>query len=190
MKFRRAFYIGRFQPVHEGHLKTALLGFELADEVVIGVRNTELSIKNPLTAEERVEMWVRALRDLGASRFKVEVVPDFSKSDVLWDDKAVISGHPLLDWARAVERILNVNPSDSVFLGNKPPMVIAFNLLGYVVVPGHRNVNRLVEVSATELRSLVLSGDERWRFMLPRAVVEVLDEIGFEERLRALGATR
>ena len=187
MRFRRVFYVGRFQPPHEGHIKSVLLGLELGDEVVIGVRDTRLSASDPLTAEERVWIWRRVLGELGVTRFDVKVVPDFNKNDVIWDDKVVIRGHPLLDWARTVEKILSVSPRDSAFLGNKPPMVIAFNLLGYIVIPGHRSVSKLVDVSATELRRMVMSGDERWRSLLPKPVVDALDEVGFEERLRSLG---
>ncbi|RLE57296.1 MAG: hypothetical protein DRJ40_03005 [Thermoprotei archaeon] len=192
MLFRRAVYIGRFQPPHQGHLASVKLGLEIASTVIIGVRETPLGPKDPLTVNERIECWRRLLEwaDVDLSRVVIRAVPDFGKDTPLpTEDKVIFSNHPLITWARTVEKLLNMNPSDTAFIGNKPPMVIAFNLLGYVVVPGHRNVHRCIEVSASELRRKILSGDESWKKMLPPPVTEYLEHIDIYRRLLSLGAS-
>ena len=183
--WRLAIYCGRFQPPHQGHLESVKYGLKIAKRVCIGIRTTELSMKDPLTSEERIEVWRRLLKCEGVlDRVTIKAVPDFDKScGVPREDKVVLRGHPLLKWAKTVEEIFKASPEDSVFIGNKPPMVIAFNLLGYIVVPGHRNTHRLVDVSATQLRRMIVDGDEKWKNVLPRPVVEYLVELGIRKRL-------
>ncbi|RLF23871.1 MAG: hypothetical protein DRN15_04685 [Thermoprotei archaeon] len=188
-KYRLAVYLGRFQPPHQGHLESVKLGLRIAEHVVIGIRDTKLDFKDPLTVEERFECWRRLIKwaELDADRVSLVKVPDFGKgTGIPYEDKAIFTDHPLLRWAKEVEKLLGMNPEDTVFIGNKPPMVIAFNLLGYIVFPGHRNVHRLIEVSATELRKSIMSNDGRWRNILPSPVVRYLDEINIRERLLRL----
>jgi len=191
MKWRSALYCGRFQPPHQGHLSSVKLGLKLADRVYIGIRDTRLTLKDPLTSEERIEVWKRLLNYEGIlKRVTLRIIPDFGKETPLpKEDKVVLKGHPLLDWARRVEGIFNTSPEDTIFIGNKPSMVLAFNLLGYIVVPGHRNVHRLVEVSASKLRELILNRDESWCELLPVPVVEFLKEIDIYSRLKSLVGT-
>jgi len=186
--WRLAIYCGRFQPPHQGHLESVKYGLKVADRVCIGIRETKLSMKDPLTVNERVEAWKRLLKHEGIlDRVIVKGVPDFDKNHgVPQEDKVVLKGHPLLKWAKRVENIFKASPKDCVFIGNKPPMVIAFNLLGYVVVPGHRNAYRLVEVSATELRKMIIDGNEKWKTALPRPIVDYLVELGIRRRLLSL----
>ena len=189
--WKYALYCGRFQPPHQGHLNSVKYGLKLAEKVLIGVRDTSVTLKNPLTVEERVEAWRRLLVSEGLwDSVVVRRIPDFSKETPLpKEDKVVLKGHPLLDWAREVERIFGTSPEDTVFIGNKPSMVLAFNLLGYVVVPGHRNVHRLVEISASELRKMILDRDEKWASLLPKPVADYLKEIDIYGRLKSLVGT-
>ena len=191
MHWSYALYCGRFQPPHQGHLNSVKYGFRFADKVLIGVRDTPLRLKDPLTVEERIEAWKRLLRSEGVlHKVIIKAVPDFSKETPLpHEDKVVLKGHPLLDWARRVEEIFGVSPENTVFIGNKPSMVLAFNLLGYIVIPGHRNVHRLVDVSASRLREMILNRDESWRNLLPKPIVEYLDEIDIYSRLKSLIGT-
>ena len=189
--WKYALYCGRFQPPHQGHLNSVKYGLKLAERVLIGVRDTPLTLKDPLTVDERIEAWRRLLVSEGLwDRVVIKRIPDFGKETPLpKEDKVVLRGHPLLDWAREVESIFGTSPEDTVFVGNKPSMVLAFNLLGYIVVPGHRNAYRLVEVSASELREMILGRDERWASTLPRPVAEYLKEIDIYGRLRSLVGT-
>ena len=49
-------FIGRWQPLHDGHRTIIDSAADNGKEVVIGIRDTELSEKNPLTANERQEL--------------------------------------------------------------------------------------------------------------------------------------
>ncbi len=191
MHWKYALYCGRFQPPHQGHLNSVKYGLKLAEKVLIGIRDTPITLKNPLTVDERIEAWRRLLVSEGLwDRVVVKKIPDFGKETPLpKEDKVVLKGHPLLDWAREVECIFGISPEEAVFIGNKPSMVLAFNLLGYIVVPGHRNVHRLVEVSASELRKMILSKNEKWASLLPKPVADYLKEIDIYSRLKSLEGT-
>lgn len=49
-------FIGRWQPLHDGHRTIIDSAADNGKDVVIGIRDTELSEKNPLTAQERKEL--------------------------------------------------------------------------------------------------------------------------------------
>ena len=188
MHFESALYVGRFQPPHLGHLRSLEHALSFADTALVGLRNTELGLDNPLSVDERALLWKKLLEKAAMSdKIVLRGVPDFRKGQLPREDKVVVrEKHPLLNWAEQVERLFGITPERTVFVGNKPPMVLAFNLLGYVVIPGHRSVHRLVEVSATDLRRRILGGDESWKAMLPEPVVQGLVEIGITKRLHEL----
>jgi len=184
-----ALYIGRFQPPHYGHLQSVKYGLKLAKTVIIGIRMTSINLKNPLTVQERIECWKRLLTYFNIPLDRVKLVPvdDFNKrAKIPDDDKVIYKQCSLLDWAEEIQNKLGIRPDTTIVIANKPQIVVAFNLLGYVVFPAHRNRYRLVDVSATELRNLILKGDEKWKDMLPKPVVDFLEEIKIRERLLSL----
>ena len=188
MMWRCAIYCGRFQPPHHGHLASLVKGLKYAEKVCLGIRNVELSFRNPLTPSEVKECWIRLLESLNLCDYVIiKIIPDFPKNIPLpIDDKVIYRGHLLIDWAKKVEKIFETTPKHDVFIGNKPHMVLAFNLLGYVVISGHRSVYRTIDVSATEIRNLILSRNEKWKKLLPKPVVNYLEEINIYERLKSL----
>lgn len=56
-------YVGRFQPLHDGHMTTLNLALEKADNVIIiiGSANAAPTPKNPWTAEQRRDMIIAAM---------------------------------------------------------------------------------------------------------------------------------
>src|SRR5436189_227334 len=59
----RAFFIGRFQPFHRGHLAMVRRILESNEEIIVGIGSAQYSHtgENPFTAGERYEMIKRAL---------------------------------------------------------------------------------------------------------------------------------
>lgn len=82
--FDKIIYIGRFQPLHSGHMAVVRRARELADEVIVlvGSSNRARSVKNPFTFEERRDMIRAATND----SFHVRVVdlPDSPYNDTAW----------------------------------------------------------------------------------------------------------
>lgn len=65
MKYKTAFYIGRFQPVHKAHLESIKRALETAEHLVIfvGSANRHVTIKNPWTFERRRTLIEDAIRE-------------------------------------------------------------------------------------------------------------------------------
>ena len=76
----RAFYVGRFQPLHKGHLEAIKYVMDRSDElvIVIGSANISHRLNNPFTAGERLRM-VRASLDklkIEPSRYYLIPIPN------------------------------------------------------------------------------------------------------------------
>src|SRR2546428_8992825 len=74
----RAFFIGRFQPFHRGHLATVKRILESSDEIIVGIGSAQYSHtrENPFTAGERYELITRALDAESMHNYHIEPIPD------------------------------------------------------------------------------------------------------------------
>ena len=165
----RGLYVGRFQPVHFGHLRAIQHILSEVDELVIVVGSTQLSheLGNPFTAGERITMLRLALEEAGISpdRYWIVGVPDAEMHSV---------------W---VSKVVAYCPSFDVVYTNEPLTRRLFVEAGYEVRPVpyfQRHV-----YSATEVRRRILN-DEDWQELVPRSVAEYIVEIGGVERLKDL----
>ena len=165
----RALYVGRFQPMHLGHLRVIQHILDEAEEIIIVVGSAQISheLNNPFTVGERIVMIRRALEEAGVppSRYWIVPVPD-AEMHMVW-----------------VSKVVGYCPSFDVVYTNEPLTRRLFLEAGYEV----RSIpyfNRLV-YSATETRRRMLD-DENWRELVPRAVAEYIQEIGGVERLKDL----
>src|SRR5436853_7036097 len=74
----RAFFIGRFQPFHRGHLAMVRRILESNREISVGIGSAQYSHtgENPFTAGERYEMIKRALDAEGIHNYHIGPIPD------------------------------------------------------------------------------------------------------------------
>ncbi|MDI6720021.1 MAG: nicotinamide-nucleotide adenylyltransferase [Methanomicrobiales archaeon] len=162
----RAFYIGRFQPYHNGHQSVLTQIAGMVDEIVIGVGSAQLSheLDNPFTAGERVLMITRALESIACPVYVIPI-QDIQRN-ALW-----------------VAHVRSMTPPfDAVFTGN-PLVMRLFEESGVEVrsLPMYERDTH----SGTSIRSRMLAGDP-WEHLVPRAVVDVIREIDGVERLRQI----
>lgn len=71
-------FIGRWQPFHEGHKKLMETVLKKGKPIVVGIRDTEISDKNPYTTHERWVMIQHALAEYG-SLVKIITIPDIDE---------------------------------------------------------------------------------------------------------------
>lgn len=154
--------VGRWQPFHLGHLRLMMSAFRLGRRVmvVMGSSNESRSARNPLTVRERSEMMRRAL---GGRSYGVVPVRD------LGNDRL---------WLGEVKR--KCGKFDIVMTGNAYTASI-FRKAGYKVI--RPQFFRKKECNATHIRSLVRKG-KRWKRLVPRAVLEYLEENGLIGKIR------
>jgi len=163
---RRGFYIGRFQPYHNGHQSVLEHIAHEVDEIVIGIGSAQLShlTDNPFTAGERVLMITRALASLGCP-FYVIPIEDIRRN-ALW-----------------VAHVQSMTPPFDLCYSSNPLVVQLFKEAG-VTVQSPAMYERET-LSGTGIRSRMLNRDP-WKDLVPPAVVQVLKEIDGVERLRQI----
>jgi len=160
---KRGFYIGRFQPYHEGHQYVLEQIAKEVDEIVIGIGSAQLShtMDNPFTAGERVLMITRSLKDLHCP-FYVIPIEDI-KRNALW-----------------VSHVLSMTPPFDLCYSSNPLVVRLFSEAG-ILVKSPAMYERRTR-SGTEIRRRILNG-KPWRRLVPPTVVDVIDEIDGIARL-------
>jgi nicotinamide-nucleotide adenylyltransferase len=159
----RAFYIGRFQPYHNGHQEVLRQISRNVDEIVIGVGSAQMSheIENPFTGGERVLMITTALEGLGC-RFYVIPIEDIRRN-ALW-----------------VSHVRSQAPPFDIVYSSNPLVVRLFREAG-IPVNSPAMYERATH-SGTEIRRRMLAGDS-WEELVPAAVVKVISEIDGVGRL-------
>ncbi len=160
---KRGFYIGRFQPYHNGHHEVLEHIAQEVDEIIIGIGSAQLShmIDNPFTAGERVLMITRALSSLGCPYYVIPI--EDIKRNSLW-----------------VAHVQSMAPPFDLCYSSNPLVVRLFSEAGVKVQsPAMYERDTL---SGTKIRERILIG-KPWKQLLPPAVVQVIKEIDGAERL-------
>ncbi len=78
LKLTSSLFVGRFQPFHKGHQTLIETVLKKGKPVVIALRDTEISHKNPYTVHERWSMIQKALKKYG-ELVKIVVIPDIDE---------------------------------------------------------------------------------------------------------------
>lgn len=72
--------IGRFQPLHQGHIKLIRTVLDEGKDVLIAIRNTKKNENNPYSVEARKEMFYREfMKEIREYRMEVIVIPDIKE---------------------------------------------------------------------------------------------------------------
>jgi nicotinamide-nucleotide adenylyltransferase len=163
---RRAFYIGRFQPFHNGHQTVIDRISGEADEIIIGIGSAQLShdLENPFTAGERVLMITQALEGM-SKPFYVIPIEDI-KRNALW-----------------VSHIISMTPPFDIIYTSNPLVIRLFSEAGIPVCSP--SMFERESLSGTSIRKRMRCG-QSWEHLVPRAVTDVITEIQGIDRIRDL----
>ncbi len=163
----RALLLGRFQPVHRGHVSVAEYALDHYGEVVvaIGSPRQSYSFVNPFTGGERYLMMQRALAPF-AGDVAIVPVPDINRYHV----------YPC--------HVADLCPPFDVVLSNKALIREIFTAAGYQVedTPEYERDR----YCGTVIRHKMAQGDEGWHELVPSGVETTIDEIDGDERIRRL----
>ena len=160
----RGFYIGRFQPYHQGHHEMVRRISEEVDELVLGIGSADQSHtrRNPFTAGERIMMITKATMDMDLVTYAVPI-EDLNRNAV---------------W---VSHVQSMSPGFEVAYSNNPLVVRLFEEAGVEV--RQSPMFRREEWEGTEVRQRMRSGDD-WESLVPAPVAEVVHESGGVERIQ------
>ncbi len=164
----RGLIVGRFQPLHKGHLSVIREVLRQCDELIIVIGSAEESHtdKNPFTAGERYQMILSSLSDGERRRVLIVPIRDVNRYSV---------------WVNHVESY--VPPFDEVY-SNSDLTRSLFKQAGYEV---HKTkAYNPKAYSATEVRRRIVDG-ERWQNLVPRPVAVFLEGLDARQRLLDAG---
>ena len=165
----RGFYIGRFQPYHDGHQQMVEEIVSEVDELVLGIGSAghSHSPRNPFTAGERVMMVTKAVAEFDLTTYVVPI-EDLDRNSV---------------W---VSHVRSMSPAFDVAYSNNPLVIQLFEEAD-VEVRQSPMFNRDV-LEGSELRGRMID-DGEWRHLVPEPVVGVIEEIGGIERIQRVSET-
>lgn len=162
---KKGLTIGRYQPLHKGHLSVFQQLADECDSTIIGVGSAQIEReeKNPLSGGERITMIKRVLENRDMVPYEIYPIPD-------------INCYPA--WPYYVKTILP--KFDCLYVHSRTVLRL---------FEGTRTKLRKVdkfnkdEWSATKIREKIRKG-EKWEHLVPEEVAEFLKEINMRERLK------
>lgn len=169
---KRGLFVGRFQPIHKGHVKVIKDLLKNVDELIIVVGSAQYShrLDNPFTVGERLTMIREALKSEKIPHDRCWIIP-------------VPDMHMHMMW---VAEVVGYTPKFDVVFTNEPLTQRLFIEAGYKVeaIPFHK---RKV-FSATEIRERMLN-NKSWEELVPKSVARFIRKIGGVQRIRELAKT-
>jgi bifunctional NMN adenylyltransferase/nudix hydrolase len=83
---KQGIFIGRFQPIHQGHVHALGIAASQVDKlyIFVGSANACRSIKNPWTYTERADMIRKKMRSTGINNIEIIPINDHPYSDSQW----------------------------------------------------------------------------------------------------------
>jgi nicotinamide-nucleotide adenylyltransferase len=165
-----ALFIGRFQPLHHGHIyviKNILKSFKI---VKIGIGSSQLSytLNDPFTNEERKKFLDAALKKRGISskRYEIFYIPDIFNAK---------------KWVDHVISI--VGEFNSVFSNSDWVRELFFKK--------GRKVEQKITIfqksfNGNNIRNLIIKNNKKWKTLVPKEIVTLIEEFDGINRIQAL----
>lgn len=165
---KRALFVGRFQPFHNGHLHVVREILKKYDEaiIVIGSAEESLSQENPFSAGERMEMIRQCFTEKELSCIILVPLRDINNNSL---------------WVSHV--CAHVPPFETVYTNNW-----LVKHLFYQAKISAQNIafHDRDSHEATKIRNLIISGNQNWKKHVPKEIANWLVKNKAEERLRQL----
>jgi nicotinamide-nucleotide adenylyltransferase len=169
-----ALFIGRFQPLHHGHIYVIYRILESHKKIKIGIGSSQLSKtkNNPFTSEERIKFIKTALekRNISKKRYEIYEIPDIFNAQKWVDHVALIVGefdvvYSNSDWVREL-----------------------FKNKGYAL--GKKIGIFKNKYNGTNVRKSISKEKKNWRNLLPNEVIDLMREFNGVQRIKSLYSVR
>ena len=159
-------FLGRFQPVHNGHVLALKQIFSQEERVfiVIGSAQAAFTPTNPFTTAERIQMLEAVLHslDIPCTRYSIIPVPDV---------------HNFRIWVDHITQFLP--PFGRIYSGSNTTI----HLFSAHKIPVKRvPLQRRKTLSGTEIRRRMVKG-ENWEALVPREVAMLIKQFDGVQRI-------
>ncbi|MBY9012627.1 MAG: nicotinamide-nucleotide adenylyltransferase [Candidatus Lokiarchaeota archaeon] len=165
-----ALFIGRFQPLHHGHIFILNKILKNYKKLKIGIGSSQLSkIKSdPFTYEERLNFISSALKERGINPNKFEIFPI---PDIFNANK----------W---VDHVISIVGEFNTIFSNSDWVRQLFQNKG-------RNLGEKIEIfkkkyNGSNVRKLISKENKIWTSLVPKEVVELIEDFNGIERIKTL----
>jgi len=174
-KIKRGLFIGRFQPLHIGHLAVIeeMDRNPDLDELIIGIgsyqydyihKKPDMNITdNPFTGEERCKMIEQVTKNHIEKKTHIIPIPDI---------------HNYPRWADHVKGLM---PEFHVVYSGNTIVKKLFEEQGYKVI----SISK-IDVSSTTIRSMIVNDEEKWKTLVPEEIAGYIMKINGAERIKTL----
>ncbi|MFX0080308.1 MAG: nicotinamide-nucleotide adenylyltransferase [Candidatus Hodarchaeota archaeon] len=168
-----ALFIGRFQPLHHGHIYVLQTILKSYKKVKIGIGSSQLSntINDPFTNIERKEFLNAAFkkRSISSSRYQIFYIVD------------------IFDANKWVDHVVSIIGEFNTVFSNSDWIRALFHNKGY-------KVEKKVEIfkkkfNGNNIRRLILKNDKSWTPLVPKEVRELIEKFDGINRLKYLSNT-
>lgn len=164
-----ALFIGRFQPVHNGHVFALkkIISKEAHLYIMIGSAQAANTPENPFSTGERIQMLNAVLRDMDidCAKFTIIPVPDI---------------HNFRMWVDYLKQY--IPPFSKIYTGS----VITSRLFTEKKIPVEKiPLHRRETLSGVEIRRRMIQGEE-WKELVPKGVADIILKINGIQRVRSL----
>jgi len=169
-KFNTGLFIGRFQPLHHGHIYVIKRILELCNRIKIGIGSSQISnnVNDPFTSEERKKFIEAAMkkRNIPLQNYEVFEIPDIFNANKWVDHVTSIVGNfdvafSNSDWVRQLFE------SKGIKIGKK--LEIFKN-----------------KFNGTNVRNLIVENDKKLYNLVPKEVITLMEKFNGIERMKHL----
>lgn len=165
-----ALFIGRFQPLHHGHIYVLKRLFEMHNHIKIGIGSSQLSNKfsDPFSDIERKDFIIAALDKRGISQNRYEI---FSLPDIFNAQK----------W---VNHVISITGEFDIIYSNSEWVRGLFKKEGIEI--GKKLEIFKKKYNGTNIRNLIADNNNRWKRLVPKEVQVIIENVNGIERIQNL----
>lgn len=171
MYHKTGIIVGRFQPVHKGHISLITKAASMCEKlvIVIGSENSKFTIHNPWTVDERIAMISAAIPEDVLKKVTFNSIKDYIYDDDLWYSEFL--------------KIVSLYEKPVLFGNNKDHSTSYLERLSYHIDFEHiDSSNRL---TATQIRDAFFTWQQTFLIQnLHKSTLSIISEITNEHGLR------
>jgi nicotinamide-nucleotide adenylyltransferase len=163
-----ALFIGRFQPLHHGHIYVIYRIMEQHDKLKIGIGSSQISKEknNPFSMKEREDFLRAALEKRNIKNYEIHGIPD------------------IFNAKKWVDHVVSIVGDFDIVYSNSDWVRTLFQNKGYRV--GKKLTIFKNKYNATNVRKLITKENQNWKSLVPNEVVSLINQYDGIERIKSL----